>query len=109
MDLGLGAGKIRFVPKERGLRMITNMKTATRLVSLIIMSQCVLIPRFFYQVSSTTDESFQEQKVNPNARLETALNVLHYEMVRIPLHHATQQIYKVYYRNAIQTSWVAQY
>lgn len=32
MNLELGAGKIRFVPKERGLRMITNMKTATKLV-----------------------------------------------------------------------------
>ncbi|CAO3639594.1 unnamed protein product [Mucor fragilis] len=64
MNLELGAGKIRFVPKERGLRMITNMKTATKLVS------------------STTDEGFQEQKVNSAEKLTTALNVLQYEADR---------------------------
>ncbi|KAK4512822.1 Fe2OG dioxygenase domain-containing protein [Mucor velutinosus] len=94
MDLGLGAGKIRFVPKERGLRMITNMKTATRLVS------------------STTDESFQEQKVNPNARLETALNVLHYEMERnsdimgssVLGRHSLYKRYKSYIKTVLPTT-----
>lgn len=36
----------------------------------------------FYQVSNTTDEGFQEQKVNSTDKLETALNVLDYEAVR---------------------------
>ncbi|CAO0803249.1 unnamed protein product [Mucor circinelloides] len=66
MNLELGAGKIRFVPKERGLRMITNMKNATKLVS------------------SMADEVYKEQKVNSNDKLEPALNVLHYEMNRDP-------------------------
>ncbi|KAL9543766.1 hypothetical protein PS6_009104 [Mucor atramentarius] len=66
MNLELGAGKIRFVPKERGLRMITNMKNATKLVS------------------SMADDVYEEQKVNSNDKLEPALNILHYEMNRDP-------------------------
>ncbi|KAL9548553.1 hypothetical protein MBANPS3_005623 [Mucor bainieri] len=62
LDLELGAGKIRFVPKEKGLRMITNMKSATKLVS------------------STIDEGYYEQKVTSNDKLDTILNVLHYEV-----------------------------
>ncbi|GAN08799.1 conserved hypothetical protein [Mucor ambiguus] len=84
MDLELGAGKIRFVPKERGLRMITNMRNATKLVSLIYHAPMHSGANTLNQVSSTIDESFQEQRVNSNDKLETVLNVLHYEMGRNP-------------------------
>lgn len=48
----------------------------------------------FYQVSSTTDEGFQEQKVNSAEKLTTALNVLQYEAVRRPSHHVSQHTNK---------------
>lgn len=35
MNIELGAGKIRFLPKEKGLRMITNMRNSTKLVGYI--------------------------------------------------------------------------
>lgn len=108
MDLELGAGKIRFVPKERGLRMITNMKSATKLVSLIATFSWVVI-NVFRQVSNATDESFQEQKVNSNDKLETALNVLQYELVKSPSNYISFQTYRVHNRIAIQISLVAQY
>lgn len=46
MNLELGAGKIRFVPKERGLRMITNMKNATKIVSLNLIMKCAFCQHF---------------------------------------------------------------
>lgn len=35
MNIELGAGKIRFLPKEKGLRMITNMRNTTKLVGYV--------------------------------------------------------------------------
>lgn len=53
-------------------------------------------------------EVYEEQKVNSNDKLEPALNVLHYEMVRVSFNHVARQAYRMCHRIAIQILWAAQ-
>ncbi|KAI8644892.1 hypothetical protein BD408DRAFT_400784 [Parasitella parasitica] len=61
ISLELGAGKIRFLPKENGLRMITNTRNATRLTQGHVQG------------------TFEEQSVDTNDKLDSLLDVLHFE------------------------------
>ncbi|KAG2215923.1 hypothetical protein INT46_004179 [Mucor plumbeus] len=66
MNIELGAGKIRFLPKEKGLRMITNMRNTTKLIS------------------GSTKGTIEEESVDTHSKLGPLLNVLQYEQNKNP-------------------------